>query len=140
MMEECGMMLEKRHGFSAAQMLDYRNALMDRFRNPYIVDTVTRVAREPIRKLSPDDRIIAPLNYAHQYGIETPHYYTGIASLLLYCNPNDEQSIMIMNQIENIGVEKTLFNLSSIPIGSEISKAVISEFYRLSAVFLNKGY
>lgn len=131
MMEECGKMLEQRHGFSAHQMLEYRSALMERFKNPYIVDPVTRVAREPMRKLAPDDRIIAPLNYAHQHGVDTPHYYTGIASVLLYECPEDTQSMQIRSLIKDKGVAEALEALTGIQADSEESKAIQSEYFRL---------
>lgn len=132
MMEECGAMLEKRHGFTAGQMLQYRTKLMERFMNPYIIDSVVRVAREPIRKLSPQDRIIAPMKYAHSLGIATPAYYTGIASVLLYNNPDDLQSQQIQRDTALLGVPGTLEKICGIPCESEISQAITAECKRLS--------
>ncbi|MDO5445709.1 MAG: mannitol-1-phosphate 5-dehydrogenase [Eubacteriales bacterium] len=124
MMEECGEMLSKRHGFTAEEMRDYRDSLIRRFLNPYIIDSVTRVAREPIRKLAPDDRIIAPMNYAHSYGIATPHYYKGIATVLAYSNPDDEQSMRIQKMIKENGVKETLRELCAIEPESETAAEV----------------
>ena len=135
MMEEVGRMLEKRHGFSAEQMQTYRDALIRRFENPYIIDDCTRVAREPIRKLSPDDRIIAPLTYAQQYGLETKHYYTGIAAILLYDNPQDEQSQRIQELLRGSGLRKTLETISEIPQDSETAKQIEREYVRLKALY-----
>ena len=112
-------------------MLEYRNALMSRFRNPYIVDLVTRVAREPIRKLAPDDRIIAPLRFARQFGIAVSHYYTGIASVLLYECPDDVQSRQIRSLIKEKGIAVALEELTGILVDSEESKAIQSEYTRL---------
>ena len=134
MMEECGRMLEKRHGFTAGEMLSYRTALMQRFLNPYIIDSVVRVAREPIRKLSPDDRIIAPLNYASQFGIETPNYYKGVAALLSYDNPDDAQSVELQRQIKETGPEAVLEKICGIKSGSAISAAVLSEYNSLKGI------
>lgn len=132
MMEECGAMLEKRHGFSAEEMLAYRTGLMERFRNPYIVDPVTRVAREPIRKLSPDDRIIAPMMYADSYSIPTPNYYTGIAAVLLYDNPEDSQSLQIRELIKSKGIADTLSEICGIGKQSRIAERIEKEYSRLS--------
>lgn len=132
MMEECGQMLEKRHGFSAEEMLSYRSKLMQRFLNPYIIDSVTRVAREPIRKLSPADRIIAPMNAALGYGIAVPCYYTGAASLLLYDNPADEQSQELRQMISRLGVRPALETVSGVPAGSAAALAIEKEYVRLA--------
>ena len=135
MMEECGAMLEKRHGFTAEQMLEYRTKLMARFLNPYIIDSVTRVGREPIRKLSPNDRIIAPMNFAHQYGLETPCYYTGIASVLLYNNPEDEQSRQLQQLIAAQGVEAALEQVCGLPAGGSDAACIAAEYRRLKKLY-----
>lgn len=131
MMEECGAMLEKRHGFTADEMLAYRTKLMRRFLNPYIIDSVTRVAREPIRKLSPNDRIVAPLKYAREYGIDTPNYYTGIAAALLYDNPEDEQSAKLQRLIKEKGFEAAMIEVCGLDKDSPIILNVLKELVRL---------
>ena len=128
-------MLEKRHGFTAEQMLEYRTKLMARFRNPYIIDSVTRVGREPIRKLSPKDRIIAPMRYARQYGLDTPNYYTGIASVLLYDNPEDAQSCQLQQLIAAQGVEAALEQICGLPDGGEDALHVAGEYCRLRQLY-----
>ena len=131
MMEECGAMLEKRHGFGAEEMLAYRTKLMQRFLNPYIIDSVTRVAREPMRKLAKTDRVIAPMNHALSYGIDVPCYYTGVASLLLYDNPDDMQSRQIQQMLAQLGVRPALEKLSGVPAESAAAYAIEREYERL---------
>lgn len=131
MMEECGAMLEKRHGFGAEEMLAYRTKLMQRFLNPYIIDSVTRVAREPMRKLAKTDRVIAPMNHALSYGIDVPCYYTGVASLLLYDNPDDMQSRQIQQMLAQLGVRPALEKLSGVPAESATAYAIEREYERL---------
>lgn len=48
----------------------YIDKIIGRFRNPYLCDDVTRVGREPLRKLSAGDRLVEhphgpPLRYRH---------------------------------------------------------------------------
>lgn len=132
MMEEAGKMLSKRHGFSDEEMFRYRSFIMDRFLNPNVIDLNVRVVREPIRKLKPNDRIIAPMKYAHSYGIETPAYYKGIAAVMAYSNPDDEQSCEIQKQIKETGFLKTLENITGIAGDSEDADKIQSEFEQLS--------
>ena len=131
MMEECGAMLEKRHGFTAEQMLDYRTILMQRFMNPHIIDSVTRVAREPIRKLSPNDRVVAPMNYAREYDIKTPAYYTGIAAILLYDNEEDNESVMLRRLIAEKNVAAVLHEICNLAVGAPEITAIEKEYARL---------
>ena len=131
LMEECSAMLEKRHGFSPKSMADYRASLMQRFMNPYIIDEAVRVVREPIRKLSATDRLVAPMNYAHSYGIATPHYYRGIASVLLYDNPEDEQSIQMQALIRSLGLRPALEQISGVPAESAAAVSIEQEYEKL---------
>lgn len=131
LMEECSAMLEKRHGFSPKSMADYRTSLMQRFMNPYIIDEAVRVVREPIRKLSATDRLVAPMNYAHSYGIATPHYYRGIASVLLYDNPEDEQSIQMQALIRSLGLRPALEQISGVPAESAVAVSIEQEYEKL---------
>ena len=131
LMEECSAMLEKRHGFSPKSMSDYRASLMQRFMNPYIIDEAVRVVREPIRKLSATDRLVAPMNYAHSYGIATPHYYRGIASVLLYDNPEDEQSIQMQALIRSLGLRPALEQISGVPAESAAAVSIEQEYEKL---------
>ena len=131
MMEECGAMLVKRHGFTPEAMERYRMSLMQRFVNPYIIDKCVRVAREPVRKLSPSDRITAPMNHARGYGIATPHYYTGIALVLLYDNPADEQSKEIQKLIAELGVKGAYEKISGVKADSFAAGEIEIEYIRV---------
>lgn len=135
MMAECGRMLEIRHGFTADAMEKYISLLMRRFKNPYVLDDVIRVAREPIRKLSPTDRIIAPMNYAHSYGIATPCYYTGIALAFLYREPADAQSLRIQEMVAEKGLSSALETVCGIGQDSKDSEAIQQEYRRLKVKF-----
>ena len=131
MMEEAGEMLAKRHGFTAEEMLEYRSFIMKRFLNPHIIDTCERVAREPIRKLAANDRIVAAMNFAHGFGIATPAYIKGIAEVLAYNNPNDAQSGEMQQLITSLGMRKALEKLSGIPADSETSAVIEAEYNKI---------
>ena len=137
MMEEAGAMLSCRHGFTPEEMLDYRTFIMGRFRNEHIIDSCERVSREPLRKLASHDRIIAAMNYAHGFGIETPAYYKGIAELLHYSNPNDAQSLEMQQLIGTLGVRKALESISDIPAESREATLVEAEYNKIAGQIPN---
>ena len=131
MMEEAGAMLSARHGYTAEEMLQYRTFIMNRFKNVHIIDSCERVSREPLRKLAADDRIVAAMNFAHHYGIETPAYYKGIAEVLRYDNPGDEQSVEMQELIRSLGMRKALEKISGIPADSETASRVEEEYRKI---------
>ena len=128
MMEEAGEMLARRPGFTAQEMLEYRTFIMKRFLYPHIIDTCERVAREPMRKLAANDRIVAAMNLANSFGIDTPAYIKGIAEVLAYNNPDDAQSVEMQQLIVSLGLRKALEQISGIPAGSKTSAAVEEEY------------
>lgn len=113
-MEECSAMLCKRHGFSADAMAAYSASTINRFRNPYLVDEVKRVAREPLRKLAPSDRLIGPMKHAIEYGLPVDNYAVGVAACMLYDNPEDPQSVQLQALIAEKGVVAALTELTGI--------------------------
>jgi mannitol-1-phosphate 5-dehydrogenase len=55
--------------------------------NPYLLDTVKRVGRDPRRKLGWEDRLIGTLRLGLQYGVDTPRYAFGTAAALATLKP-----------------------------------------------------
>lgn len=131
MMEQAGMMLSKRHGFTAEEMLRYRTFIMERFLNPAVIDSCERVAREPVRKLSSNDRIVAAMNYAHELGTDASAYYKGIACVMAYDNPNDPQSMQVQKLIKEEGFLNALEKLTGIKAGSNTADKIQTEYLSL---------
>lgn len=70
-LEESSKVLIARHGFDAAAHKKYVEKTVLRFTNPDLDDPVTRVGREPARKLARHDRLVGPAAYLAEMG-ETP--------------------------------------------------------------------
>ena len=123
-MQESGMSLVANYGFDKEEHFAYIDTIIDRFRNPYLKDNVTRVGREPLRKLSESDRLVKPLLTAHQAGIETPNLLLGIGAALHYSNPEDEQSVELQNKIAELGLVDAIREVTSIEDEALIAKIV----------------
>ena len=107
-MQESGEGLIRKFGFDPAAHHAYIDRIFARFQNPYLEDETARVAREPIRKLAPTDRLIKPLVTAYSYGLPVDHLLVGAAAALHFDCPEDEQSVELMGKIKAEGVEKAL--------------------------------
>ena len=70
-LEETSAMLSAVHGLDPEELAAYRAKILDRFRNPELVDTVQRVGRQPLRKLSRHERFIGPAAQAAERGLST---------------------------------------------------------------------
>ena len=93
----------------------YIDKIIGRFRNPYLCDDVTRVGREPLRKLSAGDRLVRPILTARRYGIGPPDLLLGVGAALHYDNPEDVQSVEMRRLVEKEGVKAALARIASLP-------------------------
>ncbi|MGL6170759.1 MAG: mannitol-1-phosphate 5-dehydrogenase [Vibrio sp.] len=107
-MQESGEVLIRRYGFDRALHTAYIEKILTRFANPYLVDEVDRVARQPLRKLGENDRLIKPLLGTIEYGVPNNMLLKGIAAALKYRNSSDPQAVELQQAIEKEGVRSTL--------------------------------
>ncbi|OQX29892.1 MAG: mannitol-1-phosphate 5-dehydrogenase [Spirochaeta sp. LUC14_002_19_P3] len=91
-MMESGEVLVRRHHFDPEAHRVYIKKILARFANPALRDEITRVGRQPLRKLSREERLIKPLRGTLEYRTENAALIEVIAAALAYRNPADEQS------------------------------------------------
>jgi len=113
-MWESGEGLIKKFNFDPDAHHAYIERIFARFQNPFLEDETQRVAREPIRKLAPTDRLVKPLMTAYNYGLSVDHLLFGAAAALRFHCPEDEQSVELQNKIQAEGVEKALEEYTSL--------------------------
>ncbi|MBO8434812.1 MAG: mannitol-1-phosphate 5-dehydrogenase, partial [Tyzzerella sp.] len=113
-MTESGNGLIEKYGFDKEAHLKYIDKIIGRFKNHYLKDDVSRVGREPLRKLSPTDRLVKPLMTAKEYGFNVDNLIIGIGAALNYNNPEDAQSVELQDKIKSMGVKKAFSEISGI--------------------------
>lgn len=85
--------LTAKHGMDPAELAEYRAKILNRFRNPHLVDEVTRVGREPLRKLGRHDRFIGPASDYARYVDGVPAaLVAAVGAALRFDVPEDAQS------------------------------------------------
>jgi len=125
---ESGEALIQTYDFPRDEHQKYIEKIIGRFMNPYISDEVTRVARGPIRKLGPRDRLIRPATMYMDVTDQEPTYLaTTIAAALQYENDADEEAVKLQKMIEESGYRKTLQTVAELEDGHPLIKAVMSK-------------
>ena len=127
-MQESGEGLVAKYGFDHDAHFAYIDKIIGRFRNPHLQDDVTRVGREPLRKLSANDRLIKPTMTAIEHGFATPNLVLGIGAALHYNNPEDPQSVQLQQAISENGVAKALEQFSGVSADSELAAQVLAAY------------
>lgn len=127
-MQESGEGLVAKYGFDHDAHFAYIDKIIGRFRNPHLQDDVTRVGREPLRKLSANDRLIKPTMTAIEHGFATPNLVLGIGAALHYNNPEDPQSVQLQQAISEVGVAKAFEQFSGVSADSELAAQVLAAY------------
>ena len=123
-LSETGEALIKRHGFTPEEHQAHIDDLLHRFSNIALGDTVARVGKDPIRKLSPNDRLIGGARTALAYGVTPRNVSAGIAAGLMFNVPEDQAAVRIHQMILEHGEDYTLKTISEVEPGSELSKLI----------------
>ena len=131
-MWESGEGLIKKFGFDPDAHHAYIERIFARFQNPFLADETARVAREPIRKLAPSDRLMKPLMTAYNYGLPVDHLIFGAAAALHFNCPEDEQSVELIKAIEDEGVEKALEKYTGLKPGDALFTRILDVYRALS--------
>ena len=113
-MEQSGAGLIKKHNFDPEAHAHYIDKIIGRFKNPHLRDDVTRVGREPLRKLSATDRLVKPMMTALGYGLPVDKLIVGIGAALHYNNPDDKQSVELQQKIADLGVVAAFREVSGV--------------------------
>jgi mannitol-1-phosphate 5-dehydrogenase len=111
---------------------DVRGPVADalrRYANEELADPVQRVARDPIRKLGRDDRLLGPAQLIRAARNRVPaHFALGIAGALLYRAESDDQSLRLATMLQRDGIAATLQTVSGLDPEDELAKAVARRY------------
>lgn len=133
-MQQSGEALVKQFGFDHEAHFKYIEKIIKRFHNPYLKDDVTRVGREPIRKLSPDDRLIKPVMTAKSFGLPYDKILLGVGAALHFNNPEDPQSVQLMEKIATGGLVPTISEVTGIKSGDPMLQEIVNAYKEVEKI------
>lgn len=108
-------------------MESYAEKELRRFSNTLLFDPISRVAREPLRKLQNTGRLIGALRMMLAAGIRPAHLMLGITGALLYA-PETDADHATMRLLDDFGVPAFLQYHLSIPLESMESRYIDEHF------------
>ncbi|MBD8070814.1 mannitol-1-phosphate 5-dehydrogenase [Bacillus sp. PS06] len=127
-LKETGTVLVNKYDFNYDEHMKYVAKIVGRFTNPFINDEIPRVARGPLRKLGPNDRLISPATqfYAHVEG-QPVHLAKVIAAALKYDFPQDEEAVALQAKVKELGYEKAIYDVCGLEQGHPLVKLILEE-------------
>ncbi|WP_042203542.1 mannitol-1-phosphate 5-dehydrogenase [Paenibacillus camerounensis] len=130
-LEETGAVLEQKHGFDSTEHSKYIDKILERFRNPALTDEVSRVGRSPVRKLSPNDRLVSPALQAFDRGLSYKALTRSMAGALLFQAADDPEAVELQAAIAGLGVEAALTKYTGLAADHAVHQSVMAEYAAL---------
>lgn len=92
-LRETSALLVQKHELDAEVQGQYRDTILQRFRNPGLPDTVWRVGRQPLRKLSRHERFVGPAAEAIERDLPVDALVAAMAAALEFQDAEDAQAV-----------------------------------------------
>ena len=131
-LEETGAYLVKQYSLDENEHKQYIDKIINRFKNAYLDDGVTRVGRSPLRKLGPNDRLVRPATEAQKAGLAYEHLAKAIAAALCFDYREDEEAVKLQAMLKETSVPAVLKEVSGLDEDSEITKEVVRQYQNLT--------
>jgi mannitol-1-phosphate 5-dehydrogenase len=93
--------LVAKHDFAAAEQRAYLTKTLERFSHPAIDDSVERVGRQPIRKLSRHERFVRPASEIAEAGGAATALLGAMAAALRFDAPGDEEAVTLQGMLRD---------------------------------------
>lgn len=122
--EETGRALSARHNFPLEEQMAFTLTSLKKLQDYTIVDFIERNARDPLRKLGPDDRLIGSARLVQEYGILPVNLATAIAAALFYDHPADPVAQELKHMRQTYGIDHVLFEICKINPDEELGALI----------------
>jgi mannitol-1-phosphate 5-dehydrogenase len=127
-MRETGEALIRRHGFDPKHHAEHVADLFRRFENRALGDTCFRLARDPIRKLAHDDRLVGAARLCESQGVEPGALAEIIAAALRFDSSEDPAAVELQARIATEGPEWALREYAGIADDEPLGRAVLRRY------------
>ncbi|MGQ9657994.1 MAG: hypothetical protein ACUVV1_08840 [Fimbriimonadales bacterium] len=98
----------KMHPFEPQEHYETVQDILSRIQDPHLDDPIARVAREPLRKLRPDDRLVGAYRLLAEQGEDPTPFRKAILAALAYHDPNDPESVQLRQMVQARGADAVL--------------------------------
>lgn len=130
-LQESGAALIQTYKFDETAHSQYIEQILERFINPYLVDEIVRIGRSPIRKLSPQDRLVRPASLADQCCITVTHLTNAMAAALHFDYANDPEAVELQEAIKKNGIHRTITDYTGLDGQSPLHAQAAEQYQQL---------
>lgn len=106
--QETGRALSEKHGIPLEDQMAFTRTSLHKLQDYTIVDSIERNARDPLRKLGKDDRLVGSARMVLSCGIRPENLATAIAAAMYYRNPEDASAAELERMVKEEGTDAVL--------------------------------
>jgi len=122
--KETAQALSVKHGISFEDQWAFTRTSLAKLQDYTIVDFIERNARDPLRKLGPDDRLVGSARLVDSVGIKPENLCIAIAAAIHYFNETDEFAVELRRMRKENGIDYILENVCKIDANGTIGTLV----------------
>jgi len=130
-MEESALALTRKFRPPPGSLLANIEDLLHRFGNRALGDTILRLGRDPLRKLSPGDRLAGAAVNALEQGVTPVHLVTGIAAGLHFAHAGDPIAQALQARIAADGIAQVASAVTGFEGSSPLLSRVLARYAAL---------
>ena len=97
-----------------------------------MIDSIERVARDPLRKLSPDERLIGLLRKLEKHNLSIKPVCRTIAATLFYKDYSNDESVRMQKKITEEGYASIFTDVCGLNREEQAYKICLEEFNSIS--------
>ncbi|WP_341729592.1 mannitol-1-phosphate 5-dehydrogenase [Brooklawnia sp.] len=118
-------LLVAKYGFDQVELEAYADKIMRRFANPYLPDTVERVGRSPLRKLSRNDRFVGPASQLAERGLSSDALLAAMGAVLRFDYADDPEAVELQRLLVTEPAEVVVSSVTGLEIDHPLYPAVL---------------
>ena len=126
--QETGRLLNQKYGFDLEKYQKYIDMIIARFSSPYISDDIVRVARSPIRKISPVERLTAPAKQLTDRNLPVENLVEVIAAALHFANEHDSEAVQLQAYIKANGVKEAVIKYCGLNENDVLTEKILQAY------------
>ncbi len=130
---ETKQLLILKHGFTEEAQQAYVDKILQRFANPHLTDTVDRVGRQPLRKLSRSERLIGPAAELAENGIRPEHLLATVEAALSFDVPEDPESVELQQLLRTLPAAEATERITGLKPADPLYADVVAVLERRGA-------
>lgn len=122
------------YAMDAAELDDYIAELHQNFANRALADTVIRLARDPLRKLGPEERLVGATRLVEKAGTTPDALSLAIAAAYRFDDAGDPLAVELQRRIAAEGLEAVMADVSGIQADEPLGKLVQAKYFSARTV------